>query len=226
MKIKAVLLDVGGPILDEDHEYGAWDSYLLRLLAEEGMKVGRERLLRAIAEATERCAPHPRVSALWALARPDVGRFRRLKDALREFQRRHIAEEYVPRLRPGVKGALEGLAERYTLALAGNQPEWIKGYLAEEGILDLFAWRFVSEEMGVSKPDPLFFRMILDSLSIPPEEAAMVGDRLDSDVLPAKLIGRKTVRVLLGPYADQVPISPLHTPDRTIRDLTELPSAL
>ena len=94
MKIKAVLLDVGGPILDEDHEYGAWDSYLLRLLAEEGMKVGRERLLRTIAEATERCAPHPRVSALWALARPDVGRFRRLKDALREFQRRHIAEEY------------------------------------------------------------------------------------------------------------------------------------
>jgi len=53
-----------------------------------------------------------------------------------------------------------------------------------------------------------------------------VGDRLDCDVLPAKLIGMKTVRVLLGPYAEQVPISPLHTPDRTIRDLTELLSVL
>jgi len=226
MKIKAVLLDVGGPILDEDHEYAAWDSFILELLAREGVKAGRDDLARSIVDATRRCDRNPRLSVLWELARPDVERFRRLEGALREFQRRHLAEEYVPRLRTGAKKALEVLADRYTLALAGNQSARIKDYLAEEGILELFRWRLVSEEMGVSKPDFLFFRMILDEISVRPGEAVMAGDRLDHDVLPAKLIGMRTVRVLVGPYAEQVPISPLHTPDRTIRSLSELPAAL
>ena len=145
---------------------------------------------------------------MWELCRPDVARFRRLRDAFREFQRRHLAEHYVPRLRPGAKEALEELSERYTLALAGNQPAWIKRALEEAGVLDLFSWQLVSEEMGVAKPDMLFFHMILDGLGVSPKDAVMVGDRLDHDILPARLLGMYTVRVLVGPYAEQIPISP------------------
>jgi len=36
----------------------------------------------------------------------------------------------------------------------------------------------------------------------------------------------RTVRVLVGPYADQIPISPLHCPDRTVTDLAALPNVL
>jgi len=166
------------------------------------------------------------VAVLWELVRPDLSRFRRLQDALREFQRRHLAEGYRPRLRPGVREALEELAGRYLLALAGNQPVRIVEFLDEAGVLRFFRWRLVSEGMGTHKPDTLFFRMILDGLRVPPREAAMVGDRLDHDVLPAKLLGLYTIRVLAGPYAEQVPPSPLHCPDRTIRSLGELPCAL
>jgi len=112
------------------------------------------------------------------------------------------------------------------LALAGNQPTWIKRHLAEVGVLDFFRWQLVSEEMGASKPDLLFFRMILDGLGVSPKEAVMVGDRLDHDVPPARLLGMRAVRVLVGPYAEQVPRSPLHCPDRTVRALEELPAAL
>ena len=223
---EAILLDVGGPILDEDREYAAWDRFLLRLLNEEGTPITEEGLSRTIEEATRSCSPNPRVAAIWEIVRPDIVRFLRLKDELREFQRRHMEEEYTPKLRPGVKEVLEELAERYVLALAGNQPARIKGYLKETGILDLFDWKLVSEEMGLSKPDPLFFRMILDGLSLSPQEAVMVGDRLDHDVLPATLLGIHTVRVLVGPYREQAPPSPLHVPEATISSLTELPAVL
>ena len=226
MAIKAVLIDVGGPILDEDHEYQAWDSFLLELLSAEGIEISQEELARRVVAATRRCERNPRLAFLWELTRPDVDRFRRLKEELRAFQRRHLAEEYVPRLRHGVRGALAALAERYVLALAGNQPARIVDYLKEAGVLEFFQWKKVSEEMGVAKPDPLFFRMILDGLGVSPSEAVMVGDRLDHDILPAKLLGLCTVRVLVGPYAEQVPPSPLHCPDRTIRSLEELPRAL
>lgn len=226
MTIRVILIDIGGPILDEDHEYGAWDSFLLELLAAEGIDIYPEELARRVVAATRRCEPNPRVAVLWELVRPDVDLFRRLKEALRGFQRRHLAQGYIPRLRPGVVEALEELSSRYALALAGNQPAWIKDYLREAGVLRFFRWKLVSEEIGTRKPDPLFFSMILDGLGVPPHEAAMVGDRLDHDVLPAKLLGMYTVRVLLGPYAEQVPISPLHCPARTVRSLSELPGAL
>ena len=226
MAIKAVLVDVGGPILDEDREYAAWDSFLVELLAAEGIQISPGELARLVATATRSCEHNPRLAVLWKLVRPDVARFRRLKEALRAFQRRHLAEEYIPRLRPGAKEVLAALAGGYTLALAGNQPTRVVDYLEEFGVLQYFQWKKVSEEMGVAKPDPLFFRMILDGLGLAPSEAVMVGDRLDHDILPARLLGMRAVRVLAGPYAEQVPCSPLHCPDRTIRSLEELPPAL
>jgi len=226
MKARAVLIDVGGPILDEDHEYSAWDGFLLELLTEQGISITEEELARSIVDAIARCEHNPRVAAIWEIVRPDLDRFHHLKDELREFQRRHLREEYVPRLRSGARDALEELSERHVLALAGNQPAWIKGYLKETGVLDLFDWQLVSEEMGLSKPDPLFFRMILDRLSIAPSEAVMVGDRLDHDIFPAGLLRIHTVRVLIGPYREQIPPSPLHVPEATIASLLELPAAL
>lgn len=226
MAIKAVLIDVGGPILDEDHEYAAWDAFLLDLLPREGVHISQEKLLGLIQSALQSCQPNPRVAALWALVRPDVDKFRRLKVALREYQRRHLQEEYHPRLRPGVEETLELLSRKYALALAGNQPAWIKDFLAEAGVLRFFRWQLVSEEMGVRKPDPLFFRIILEGLGAEPQEAVMVGDRLDHDVFPARLLGMRAVRILAGPYREQLPISPLHCPHRTLHRLAELPAAL
>jgi len=95
MTIRAVLIDVGGPILDEDHEYATWDSFLVELLAQEGIPTGEEELAQLVLAAIRCCARNPRSSVLWELCRPDVARFRRLRDAFREFQRRHLAEHYV-----------------------------------------------------------------------------------------------------------------------------------
>lgn len=224
--MRAVLLDVGGPILDEDPEYRAWDEFLARYLSKAGKGVTPEDVRRTAMDYIRRLDPNAWLAVLWHYLRPDVPAFRAAVRRFREFQREWNAQR-VFRLREGVHEAISELRrEGYVLALAANQGENTGEYLRRSGITRGFAWALVSVEMGIGKPAPLFFRMILDALGVSPAEAVMVGDRLDNDVLPAKLLGMKTVRVLVGPYREQVPANFLHCPDRTVSDIRALPGAI
>lgn len=224
MTVRAVLLDLGGPVLNEDAEYEKWESFLVRALTGEGCVVSGEQFAREVRAAIARCESHPHLAATWAFVRPDVEKFRRLRRAFRDYGRALLADLRDVHVRPEAAQVIPRLADRFLLALAANQPAGAVKLLRAEGLLRYFRWPYVSEEMGVAKPSPLFFRMILDGLGVAPQEATMVGDRLDHDVLPAKLLGMRTVRALVGPYAHQAPISPLHVPDRTIPDLASLPA--
>ena len=51
----------------------------------------------------------------------------------------------------------------------------------------------VSEEAGVSKPDPAIFRIALDALHVGADEAVMVGDSWAADILGAQAAGIRAV---------------------------------
>ncbi len=220
--LKAILIDVGGPLVDEDEFYHRTDELILELLAREGKAVAKEEYDRILQGYIARCYPAPWGAAVWHLLQPDLAAFGRVREALREMTREWSASA----IRSGAVEAVAALASRYRLALAGNQRARVKELLRGAGLLEHFQFQLVSEELGVSKPDLLFFRLILDSLGIKPQEAAMVGDRLDIDIYPAKLLGLRTVRVLVGPYAAQEPPTPFHEPDITISSMDELPRAI
>ncbi len=224
--IRAVLLDLGGPVLNEDAEYASWARFLRGALAGEGIAVPEQEFAREVRMAIARCDPNAYLSAVWSFSRPDVDRFRRIRAAFREHGRAFAADLPGVEVRPEAREVIPALADRHLLAIAANQPLTVLSLLEEAGLLQHFRWQHVSEGMGVAKPSPLFFRMILDGLGVPPEEAVMVGDRLDFDIHPAKLMGMKAIRVLVGPYAGQEPISPFHVPDRTVSTLRELLPAL
>ncbi len=59
------------------------------------------------------------------------------------------------------------------------------------GLLDYFDLRYVavSVDLSIRKPNPAIFLRVLNALNIPPEQAAMVGDSLRSDVLGAQRLG-------------------------------------
>ena len=220
--LKAILIDVGGPLVDEDRFYQEVDRLILESLARVGKAVAEEEYNRVLRDYIARCFSIPRGAALWHLLRPDLAAFKQVREALQEMAREWSASL----VRPGAAEAVAALASRYRLTLAGNQRARVKELLRKEGLLESFAFQLVSEELGVAKPDPLFFQMILDSVRVEPREAVMVGDRLDYDVYPAKLLGMKTVRVLVGPYVLQEPQTPFHKPDITIGTIAELPEAV
>ena len=185
-----------------------------------------EDVRRTVTEYVRRVDRNAWLAALWHYLRPDVRRFREMKERFRAFQGEWLSRrEY--RLRDGIRKVIAELRSAgYILALAANQEERTGEFLRGSGVTEGFAWDLVSAEVGIGKPAPLFFRIILDCLGVSPSEAVMVGDRLDNDILPAKILGMWTVRVLAGPYREQVSPTPLHCPHRTVAHLYELPGAI
>jgi HAD superfamily hydrolase (TIGR01509 family) len=95
----------------------------------------------------------------------------------------------------GVDAVLESLAREYRLALAANQPVSCRPNLAGLGWLRHFSVVGISREMGLSKPDPAFYQVLLEQAGCAPGEAVMIGDRLDNDIAPAKKLGMWTIHV-------------------------------
>ncbi|MBQ4321970.1 MAG: HAD-IIIA family hydrolase [Oscillospiraceae bacterium] len=99
-----------------------------------------------------------------------------------EFER--LYEDAVP--------ALESLAEKYQLGIIANQTDGLQQRLRNLGVDKYFRYVISSWDCGVMKPDPEIFRIALKRAECAPEEAMMVGDRLDNDIRPAKGLGFRT----------------------------------
>jgi putative hydrolase of the HAD superfamily len=63
------------------------------------------------------------------------------------------------------------------------------------GIDPFFPDVFISEEIGIRKPNPKLYTWAIEKMKAKPERSLFVGDRLDYDVIPAKKAGMKTCLV-------------------------------
>ena len=126
-------------------------------------------------------------------------------------------------LYPEAPAILAALSQKYALGVIANQAKDLKERLRAWGILPYFTAVASSWEAGFLKPDPALFRYALSLAGCKPEEAVMIGDRLDNDIFPAKALGMKTVWLRQGFGALQTPKGPEYVPDNTIQSLTELP---
>ena len=61
-----------------------------------------------------------------------------------------------------------------------------KGRIASTGLNRYIDGLFISEDMGVTKPDAAFFKICLDRIGEPASSCIMIGDSLSSDMLGAK----------------------------------------
>ena len=74
------------------------------------------------------------------------------------------------------------------------------------------------DETGVRKPDPKPFLMILKRLDVEPEEAIMVGDWAERDIVGAAKVGMKTAFARYGDTFD----TKEHSADFELNDINEL----
>lgn len=94
---------------------------------------------------------------------------------------------------------LEDLTSKgYKLGVIANQKTGLKNRLEEFGILKYFDIVIASEEVRVSKPDKEIFNLALSKVNCLPHKCAMIGDRLDNDIIPAIQVGMKTIWVKQG----------------------------
>ena len=78
----------------------------------------------------------------------------------------------------------------------------------------------------VGKPQPAIFQTALKALNSRPEETLMVGDRLETDILGANLLGIQTAAVLTGVTSrEEISLNAIQ-PDFIFDDITSLHQAL
>ena len=94
--------------------------------------------------------------------------------------------------------------------------------LEKLGLLKHIDLVIASAEEGVAKPDLRIFQIALARADCKPEEAVMVGDRIDNDIIPANKIGMTTVWIRQGFGGLAKPQTAAETPNYTINNLNEL----
>ena len=117
---------------------------------------------------------------------------------------------------------IKTLSQKYELGIIANQLDGLADRLKEFGLLQYFNYIISSWDLQIMKPDIRIFEYALGKTNCTPQEACMIGDRLDNDILPAKSLGMKTVWIKQGFGALQKPLSKSEEPDYTINNLTEL----
>ena len=123
---------------------------------------------------------------------------------------------------PEAEECLRELSKRYKIGIIANQNPGSRERLEKMGMLKYIDIVVASAEEGVAKPDLRIFRIALERAACKPEEAVMVGDRIDNDIIPAKKIGMKTVWIRQGFGKYYVPDPAAEKPDRTVNSLDEL----
>ncbi len=193
-RIRAVLFDLGGTLVDE------WDFNTLAELARRlYLDVGADDLSHYYLEVERRHDEHPppgdreqRLAELWRAVLSGASG-RELAPAVGARFRHLLSEEERPvHLYSDVRRCLEAVRNPGRgLAVVSNSTSeaGLRRILDRAGILGYFRRVLSSGTEGVSKPDPEIFRRAVGRLDVAPEEALHVGNLAFTDARAARSAG-------------------------------------
>lgn len=125
-------------------------------------------------------------------------------------------------LYPEAEECLKYLSSKYKIGIIANQVLGTKDRLEAFGVLKYINLVIASAEEGVAKPDIRIFNLALERAKCLPQNAVMVGDRLDNDIAPANISGMKTIWIKQGFGKYSTPRTETEKADYTINNLNEL----
>jgi HAD superfamily hydrolase (TIGR01509 family) len=209
-----LFFDLGNTLISEER---AWQRRIQRLassLERYGRRRAIEEVRAALREASEEFAPRLITRAI-----------EKLIDDL-ECRKLILAEaRYDKELESPYEGAeetLRKLSSGYRIGVIANQPAGTEERLVKWGLMPFISICLSSTEVGLEKPDPAIFQLALSQSGCEPEQAVMIGDRLDYDIRPARLLGWKTIRIAQGFARFQSPRDGMDEADITLANLKGL----
>lgn len=122
--------------------------------------------------------------------------------------------------------ALRELSGRYCLGLLANQKAGLSERCERLGWIPYLSAIMGSGDTGLAKPDPRVFAAAAAQAKCAPGEIAIVGDRLDNDIAPARAAGWHGIRIMRGPHRRQIARDRPEEPDFEIGSLMEIAERL
>ena len=198
-KIKWIFFDIGSTLVDESAVY---ENRIKEIT--QGNNIDRNEFVAKVIERAQ-TSPKPIVSAA-----EDYG--------VKVPAWRHDLEV----LYPDTKEVLQRLSQKYKIGIIANQDFGTEQRLTDFNVHQHIDLVIASAEEGVAKPDLRIFQIALARADCKPEEAIMVGDRIDNDIIPANKIGMTTVWIKqgFGSYAEPKTVE--EQPDYIVNSLAEI----
>ncbi|MHB8606177.1 MAG: HAD family hydrolase [Thermoplasmatota archaeon] len=205
-----VFFDVGGVLEDETYaEHAALEA------AGRALTLDARAMQAAFAAARPRAAGRSVIQVAIESLSPD--------GPTRHAALRAARDAYTPALvafPDAIPALSEVRADGYRLGLLANQFPEALDRLDREQLLDFFEVIALPHLANARKPQAEIFRFAQTRAGVGADACAMVGDRLDADVAPARALGWKGVWVArAGQRASEAA-------DATVASLLELPDAL
>ena len=197
--VKWLFFDIGSTLVDETKVY---DDIFQKIAVAGGVSI-EEVKTRAIGFYKQNKRGHREVIRLLGVNYPEWS---------------PLYEE----LYPDTMECLRILKKKYKLGIIANQIPGAEKRLEEMGIRRYFDVIVSSAEEGVAKPDPRIFNIALIRAGCTPEQAVMIGDRIDNDIVPAKQMGMKTVWIRQGVGRYWNIQGDCETPGYEVNNLSEL----
>jgi FMN phosphatase YigB (HAD superfamily) len=121
---------------------------------------------------------------------------------------------------------LKALSKYCEMGIIANQSEDVAELIEKAGFGKFFKVQIISSSLKLKKPDSKIFELALKQAGQNAEDCIMVGDRLDTDICPANLLGMTTYRTTNSLFALQVPSRVCEHPAYTVAHLSEIPKIL
>ena len=125
-------------------------------------------------------------------------------------------------LYPDAASCLKTLSRKYKIGIIANQELGTKDRLQQQGILQYIDLVIASAEEGIAKPDEKIFKIALQRAACKSDNAIMIGDRIDNDIIPAKKLGFHTIWIKQGFGQYWNITKEEETPDYTVCTLSKL----
>jgi HAD superfamily hydrolase (TIGR01549 family) len=210
-RVQGVVFDVGYTLIDEARRWREWGEWL-EVKPEELWASMRSVIAEGVHHVEALRRPHPGFDLEKSRAA------RRLSGRPDEFLGIDLypdASQCIARLK----------AAGLKTGAAGNMSADGERFLASTGLdFDMIG---SSQRWGVEKPDPLFFERVIETMGLPANQLAYVGDRPDNDVAPSAAAGMCAIYLRRGLWAEVLSERPESALAYAVIDsLDELPEAL
>lgn len=221
-KIKTVFFDIDDALYDSTRQAEAARRNAIKAMIEAGLVLDEKQVMNSLLKIVKKFGSNYQ---------------RHFNELLKEFDQeenpRIVAAgmvayhntklTYLVPFRDTIPTLLDLRQAGYKLGIITNGlavKQWEK--LIRLGIQHFFDIVIISENVGKEKPDEEIFKLASSQTGHEPNQAMMVGDRIDKDILGASRAGMVTVQILKGKHRKKNPKEPHEEPDYIIHDLEDI----
>lgn len=196
-RVQWIFFDIGDVLVNEDRLRFKIFKKLKNRLADKKIDLSFEEILATREDLIMDHAdehPHDSIAKLYLSDKE----YHEWHHDIKNFVHEQIGRELI--LVPGIPTLVRSLSSQYGLGLIADQPHQTLHFLDKHHLLKFFRVHAVSGVLNRNRPRKKVFEWAVNQAGCSFDQALMIGDRLDNDIVPAKQLDMMTIQARWNTY--------------------------